>query len=201
MPANLSVDSEIPTVADHLGPRPEASPQELKGVLIGADQIQARIRVLAQNINTHYGSEPVVLIGVLTGTFLFFADLVRHLSMPVTVDFIGASSYRNDTVAGDLEITATPHADMAGKHVLVIDDILDGGQTLKRINGWIQTATPATLRTCVLLEKTARRVVPIQADFVGFRIPDHFVVGYGLDYAGRFRNLPFVGVLDETKIS
>jgi hypoxanthine phosphoribosyltransferase len=134
-------------------------------------------------------------VAVLNGTIMFIADLIRHLSLPLRLDFIGCSSYGSGTESGELVFTKELRLDVRGRDVLLVDDILDTGKTLQRVVAKIEELKPRQIRTCVLLEKAARRIENVQADYVGFKIPDLFVVGYGLDYAERFRNLPFVGVL------
>lgn len=186
-----------PIVPDTLTDAPPNCPKALKGVLISENTIQNRIDEMAVKINADYGQEPLLVIGVLTGTFLFFADLIRRLTGPVEIDFIGISSYRSGTNSGEIQITGSNKAVLKDRRVLVVDDILDGGQTLTTVIRELSAQQPGELKTCVLLEKKERRQVPIVADYVGFQIPNHFVVGYGLDYAERYRNLPFVGVLDE----
>jgi hypoxanthine phosphoribosyltransferase len=168
--------------------------------LISEGAIQDRIDELAVKINTDYGQEPLLVIGVLTGTILFFADLVRRLNGPIEMDFIGISSYRDGTTSGEINITSANKTDLKDRRVLVVDDILDGGQTLSKVIRELSAQQPKELKTCVLLEKKERRQVPINADYVGFQIPNYFVVGFGLDYAERYRNLPFVGVLDEDQL-
>jgi hypoxanthine phosphoribosyltransferase len=126
---------------------------------------------------------------------MFLADLMRHLTLPLHLDFIGCSSYRIGTESGDLVFTKELRLDVCGRDVLLVDDILDTGRTLQRVVDKLNQLKPRRIKTCVLLEKAARRAEEIQADYVGFKIPDLFVVGYGLDYAERYRNLPFVGVL------
>ena len=126
---------------------------------------------------------------------MFLADLVRHLSLPLRLDFMGVSSYGAGTESGELVFTKQLRLDVKGRDVLVVDDILDTGRTLQRVLAVLRAQKPRRLKVCVLLEKKARRTEKVRADYVGFQIPDLFVVGYGLDYAERYRNLPFVGVL------
>jgi hypoxanthine phosphoribosyltransferase len=134
-------------------------------------------------------------VSLLNGTVMFLADLIRNLSLPLRLDFIGVSSYGSGTQSGELVFTKELRLDMKDRDVLLVDDILDTGKTLTRVLAKLNALKPRTIRTCVLLNKAARRVEPVQADYVGFEIPDFFVVGYGLDFAERYRNLPFVGVL------
>jgi hypoxanthine phosphoribosyltransferase len=136
-----------------------------------------------------------VVVSLLNGTVLFLADLIRNLSLPLRLDFIGVSSYGAGTESGNLVITKELRLDVRGRDVLLVDDILDTGKTLVRVMGKLRALKPRRIKTCVLLNKAARRVEDIEADYVGFEIPDYFVVGYGLDFAERYRNLPFVGVL------
>jgi hypoxanthine phosphoribosyltransferase len=126
---------------------------------------------------------------------MFLADLIRHLSLPVRLDFIGVSSYGAGTESGELVFTKELRLDVRGRDVLVVDDILDTGRTLRRVLEKLRALQPRRIKVCVLLEKRARRLEKVRADYVGFRIPNLFVVGYGLDFAERYRNLPFVGVL------
>jgi hypoxanthine phosphoribosyltransferase len=135
-------------------------------------------------------------VALLNGTVLFLADLIRHLSLPLRLDFIGVSSYREGTVSRDLVFTKELRLEVRGRDILLVDDILDTGRTLASVIGRLQQLQPRAIKSCVLLNKASRRVEPIEADYVGFEIPDLFVVGYGLDYAERYRNLPFIGVLN-----
>jgi hypoxanthine phosphoribosyltransferase len=136
-----------------------------------------------------------VVVALLSGTIMFLADLMRHLNLPLRLDFMGVSSYGAGTESGELVITKELRLDVRGRDVLLVDDILDTGKTLSRVVPILRALKPRRIKTCVLLNKAARRVEKIQADYVGFEIPDYFVIGYGLDYAERYRQLPFVGVL------
>lgn len=164
-------------------------------VLISKAQIARRVRALAMQIEQDYEGRDLVVVALLNGTVMFLADLVRHLSIPLRLDFIGVSSYGSGTTSGELVFTKELRLDVKGRDVLVVDDILDTGRTLTRVVQKIRPLKPRRLRTCVLLDKPSRRVEKIKAHYVGFEIEDEFVVGYGLDYAERYRNLPFVGVL------
>ncbi len=135
------------------------------------------------------------MVSVLNGTVFFLPDLIRHVSLPLRLDFIGISSYGSSAQSGNLVMTKDLRLDIRGRDVLVVDDILDTGRTLSRILERLRGSGALTVKTCVLLNKPERRTVNVQADYVGFTIPDCFVVGYGLDYAECFRNLPFIGVL------
>ncbi len=137
----------------------------------------------------------MVVVSLLSGTVMFLADLIRHLSLPLRLDFIGVSSYGAGTTSGELVFTKELRLDVRGRDVLLVDDILDTGRTMKRVLAKLRPLKPRRIKTCVLLDKPARRTEKIRADYIGFSIPDLFVIGYGLDYAERYRNLPFVGVL------
>lgn len=174
---------------------------ELSQVLIGPERLAGRVKQLARQIERDLGSEELLVVALLNGTVLFLADLIRHLTVPMKLDFIGVSSYGKGTESGDLIFTKELKLEVRGRSVLLVDDILDTGRTLKTVSARITRLRPAALRTCVLLNKSARRMVDLEADYVGFNIPDEFVVGYGMDYAERYRNLPFVGVLRAAPVS
>lgn len=168
---------------------------EVERVLISDKQIAVRVREMAQQIQKDFRKRELVVVSLLNGTVMFQADLIRHLSLPLRLDFIGVSSYGLGTESGDLVFTKELRLDVRNRDVLLVDDILDTGRTLHKVLAKMRALKPRRIKTCVLLDKTARRVESVEADYVGFRIPDFFVVGYGLDFAERYRNLPFVGVL------
>jgi len=177
-----------------MGSRP--SPRDdIERILVTEQQLEAALDRLAESLTREVGGADPILIGVLGGVFVFLADLVRRLDFALEVDFIDAESYGEDTEAGELKIIKDVDCEIRGRHVVIVDDILDTGQTLSALVRMLQERGPASLRTCVLLDKPARRVIEFEADYVGVRIPNVFVVGYGLDFAQRYRNLPFVGVL------
>ncbi len=169
--------------------------REVERVLITDVQIARRIRALAHAIERDFRGREVVVVSLLNGTVLFLADLIRHLSLPLRLDFIGVSSYGAGTESGELVFTKELRLDVRGRDVLLVDDILDTGKTLSRVIPKLRALKPRRIKVCVLLDKPSRRVEKVAADYVGFEIPDAFVVGYGLDYAEKYRNLPFVGVL------
>ena len=169
--------------------------KEVESVLITDAQIARRIKTLAREIERDFQGRELVVVALLNGTVMFLADLIRHLNLPLRLDFIGVSSYGLGTESGELVFTKELRLDVRGRDVLLVDDILDTGKTLSRVLPKLRALKPRRIKTCVLLDKPARRVEKIQADYVGFEIPDFFVVGYGLDFAERYRNLPFVGVL------
>jgi hypoxanthine phosphoribosyltransferase len=168
-------------------------------ILISEQQVQARVAELAQEINATYTDDDCpLLVCVLKGAFMFLADLVRHLEMRHEVDFMEISSYGKGTVStGVVRILLDLAQNIEGRHVLIVEDIIDSGRTLDYIVRNLQTRSPASIRICALLSKPARRELDIPLDYVGFEVPDEFVAGYGLDFAEEYRNLPFVGVLKE----
>lgn len=168
---------------------------EVERVLITEEQIEKRILTLAREIEQDFRGREMVVISLLNGTVMFLADLMRHLNLPLRLDFMGVSSYGTGTDSGELVFTKELRLDVRGRDVLLIDDILDTGKTLRHVLPKLRALKPRRIKICVLLDKPSRRVEKIQADYAGFQIPDYFVVGYGLDFAERYRNLPFVGVL------
>jgi hypoxanthine phosphoribosyltransferase len=168
---------------------------ELQAVLIPQAQINRRVRDLTAQIQRDFAGRDLIVVSLLNGTVMFLADLIRHLSLPLRLDFIGVSSYRDGTESRELIFTKELRLEVRGRDVLVVDDILDTGKTLKQVLAKLRVLRPRRIKVCVLLEKKARRIEKVRADYVGFQIPDLFVVGYGLDFAERYRNLPFVGVL------
>ena len=169
--------------------------KEIESVLISRESIAHRVRSLARQIEQDFAGRDLVIVALLNGTVVFLADLLRRLSMPLRLDFIGVSSYGGGTESSELVFTKELRLDVSGRDVLLVDDILDTGKTLFRVRAKLRRLKPRQIKICVLLDKPSRREEQITADYVGFTIPNHFVVGYGLDYAERYRNLPFVGVL------
>jgi hypoxanthine phosphoribosyltransferase len=176
-------------------PVPPRWRKDLQLVLISEAQLQRRIRQLARAIGSDFAGRDLAVVSLLNGTVLFLADLIRQLSLPLRLDFMGVSSYRQGSESRELVYTKELRMDVRGRDVLLVDDILDTGKTLASVLAKLGRLQPRAIKTCVLLNKAARRVESIQADYVGFEIPDLFVVGYGLDFAERYRNLPFLGVL------
>jgi len=168
-------------------------------ILIPEQGLQARVAKLGQAINATYTDDDrPLLVCVLKGAFMFLADLTRHLEMRHEVDFMEISSYGVGTVSsGVVRILLDLERNIEGRHVLIVEDIVDSGRTLDYITRNLQTRGPASLRVCTLLSKPSRREIDVPLDFVGFEVPDEFVVGYGLDFAEEYRNLPFIGVLKE----
>lgn len=166
--------------------------------LIAADQIQRRVAELAQQIARDYQGKPLTIVGVLTGSLIFLADLVRHLDLQLRIGLIQASSYRGEsTTPGELMVGPELLPEVRGRHVLLLDDILDTGQTLSRLVNRLQELGVASLRTAVLLRKQGRQTASLEPDYTGFEIPDVFVVGYGLDFNDEHRHLPYLAVLTE----
>jgi len=166
-------------------------------VLISEDDIQRRIRELAAEISRDYEGMPVTLVGVLKGAFIFLADLSRHLTMQRSIEFMALSSYGlRTTHSGAVRLIMDLRQSIEGKHVLVVEDIVDTGLTLHYLLELLSTREPASLRTCALVRKKDRHEVDIEVDYIGFDIPDVWIVGYGLDYAEDLWALPYIGVLD-----
>lgn len=179
--------------------QPERLLSDLEEILVTGPQIAQRTNELGNQITEHYQGEELTVISIINGALLFTADLIRHINLPVRVDCIRVSSYRNSTSPEkEPEMIYNVNLDLENRHVVLIDDILDTGRTLYMLTEVIQRMGPKSLKTCVLLNKMGRREIPMDADFVGFSIPDKFVVGYGLDFAERYRNLPCIGVLKPT---
>ena len=170
--------------------------KNIEKVLLTEDQLEQRIKELGAEITRDYQGKELGLAAVLRGSYVFMADLTRAIDLPLTVDFMAVSSYGAGTVSsGQVEIKKDLSDPIEGKNLLIIEDILDSGNTLYYLMDVLSARHPASIRICTLLDKPERRVKPIKADYAGFVIPDAFVVGYGLDYAEKYRNLPYVGVL------
>jgi hypoxanthine phosphoribosyltransferase len=169
--------------------------KEVERVLITEEQLARRVKILAAEIERDFRGRETVVVSLLSGTVMFLADLIRHLNLPLRLDFIGVSSYGAGTESGELVFTKELRLDVRGRDVLLVDDILDTGKTMSRVLPNLRALKPRRIKVCVLLDKPSRRVEKIKADYVGFAVPDFFVVGYGLDFAERYRNLPFVGIL------
>jgi hypoxanthine phosphoribosyltransferase len=170
--------------------------QDLEEVLLTEEQIQHRLNDLAMEIQRDYAGKDLTLVAILTGSVMFVADLLRRLPMQLRLDYIGVSSYHGETRStGELILTKALKLDVRDRDVLVVDDILDTGLTLVNIRTMLQRLQPRSVKFCTFLEKDIPHRENFQADYVGFRIPNKFVVGYGLDYRERYRNLPYVGTL------
>jgi hypoxanthine phosphoribosyltransferase len=165
-------------------------------VMYSEEQIEARVREIAAEISRDYAGEEVHLICILKGSIFFTAELAKRISVPVTLDFMSVSSYGDGTEStGRIKIIKDLDENIAGKNVIVIEDIIDSGRTLSFLMDMLSVRKPKSLKLCTLLNKPERRVVNINVDYIGFDIPDKFVVGYGMDYAQKYRALPYVGIV------
>jgi hypoxanthine phosphoribosyltransferase len=175
---------------------------DIAKVLITAEELQTRVTELGAQISTDYTGKEPLLVGVLRGVFVFMADLVRAITIPIGVDFIGITSYGSPTqIQGAVRFTKDLETSMEGRHVLFVEDVIDTGLSLRYILRSLETRDPASLRVCVLFDKPRTRLFDLDVAYTGFVLPDKFVVGYGLDYDERYRNLPFVGALKEEAIT
>ena len=174
-------------------------PQDVR-VLISEEELQAKVAELGQAITRDYAGEELTLVGVLKGSFLFMADLCRKIELPLTCDFLGLSSYHGRTrTSGVIRITSDLNQPVEGRHVLVVEDIVDTGLTMEYLLENLRTRLPKSIKVCSLLHKPERKKVETPIDYLGFTVPNEFVVGYGLDYLGRYRNLRFVGVMENVE--
>ena len=170
--------------------------QDIQEVLFTEEQLKARVAEMGKAITADYAGKEILLVSVLRGSYIFMADLSRQIDRPCLIDFMSVSSYgRGTTSSGQVQIVKDLSGEIEGKHVLVVEDILDSGNTLSYLLKVLAARKPASIKLCTLLDKPDRRTKPVQADYSGFTIPDAFVVGYGLDYAEKYRNLPYIGVL------
>ncbi len=169
---------------------------DVESILISEENLAKRISELGEQISADYAGKEILAIGVLRGAVVFMADLARAIKVPVMLDFMAVSSYGAGTnSSGVVRILKDLDEDVAGKHVLVVEDIIDSGLTLTYLLENLKSRNPASLRLCTLLNKPDRRKIKVNIDYNGFTVPDYFVVGYGLDYAEKYRNLPFIGIL------
>ena len=172
--------------------------QALAFVLISEDKIQAKVKVLAEQISKDYAGKHLFMICILKGAIMFYSDLARNIDVPLAMDFMAVSSYGAGTKSsGEVRIIKDLSVPAEGLDILIVEDILDSGNTLNYLVNILKDRKPASLKICTLLDKPERREKPIVCDYVGFEIPDEFVIGYGLDYAEKYRNLPYIGILKE----
>ncbi len=172
---------------------------DISRILISEKEIQSLVDGLGKKITAHYKDTggDLVVVGLLRGAFVFMSDLVRKIDYPLVVDFLAVSSYGDGTVSsGDVRIMMDLDGAIEGKHVLLVEDVVDTGNTFSKVINMLKKRSPKSLKVCTLLNKPARRKVEVHIDFCGTDIPDEFVCGYGLDYAQKYRNLPYIGVLD-----
>jgi len=165
--------------------------------LLTVEQIQKKVKELAAAVSKDYEGKEILAVGILRGAFIFFSDIVRYVQVPMNIDFIIASSYIKTQTSGEIKIHADLREDIKGKHVLLVEDIVDSGITLKFIQEMLLARKPASLKTCAFLDKKSRRRTELKLDYIGFEIPDYYIVGYGLDYDNKFRNLPYISVFKE----
>ena len=172
---------------------------DIKKVLIGEDELRAIVKRLGEQITEDYKGKDVLLIGILKGSVIFMADLMRAIDLPCNIDFMAVSSYGSGTESsGRVKINKDLDNDIQGKDIIIIEDILDSGKTLYYIRDILSARKPASIKICTLFDKPERREADIKADYIGSLVPNEFIVGYGLDYAEYYRNLPFIGVLKES---
>lgn len=170
--------------------------QDIDHVLFSEEVLRGRVSEIAAQIDRDYAGREPLLVSVLRGSFIFMADLTRRITLPCTVDFMAVASYGAGTrSSGQVKIIKDLTESAEGKDILVVEDILDSGNTLSYLLQLLKARNPASIRLCTLLDKPSRRTKPVTPDYSGFSIPDEFVVGYGLDYAEKYRNLPYIGVL------
>jgi hypoxanthine phosphoribosyltransferase len=170
-------------------------------VLVQPDELARRVRELGEEVSADYEGRDLFLVGVLKGAVFFLSDLMRHMSVPCEIDFMAVSSYGSSTdTSGVVRILKDLDAPLEGRHVLIVEDIVDSGLTLQYLMRTLETRGPASLEVCALLTKPERRLVETPARYVGFEIPDKFAIGYGLDYAERYRNLPYVATLQLAEV-
>lgn len=174
--------------------------QDVKKILFTKEEIEARIKELGKQITKDYkDSKNLLVIGILKGSSVFFADLIREIGLPIEIEFMSVSSYQDSSISsGEVKITKDVNTSVAMKHVLFVEDIIDTGFTMSKVMEMFQERGAHSVALCSLLSKPDRRKVDIDIDYLGFTIPDEFVIGYGLDFAEKYRNLPYVGVLDES---
>ena len=171
--------------------------KEKISILISEERVDKRIREMAETISAEFEGETVVLVCILKGSVFFTCELAKRLTIPVTMDFMCVSSYGDETKSsGIVRISKDLDQSVEGKNVIIIEDIIDSGRTLSYLMEMMKTRKPKTLRLCTLLDKPSRRVMDVAVDYTGFEIEDKFVVGYGLDYAQKYRNLPYIGVVE-----
>ena len=170
--------------------------KDIDHILFSEEQLKARVREIAGQIDRDFAGKEPMLISVLRGSFIFMADLMRSITLPCTVDFMAVSSDgAGTTSSGQVKITKDLSESIEGRDIIVVEDILDSGNTLSYLLQILQARHPASMKLCTLLDKPDRRIKPVHVDYSGFSIPDEFVVGYGLDFAEKYRNLPYIGVL------
>lgn len=170
--------------------------------LISREEVESRIKELAKLIETDYKEKDLICIGLLKGSVMFLSDLIKEITLPLQIDFMNVSSYGSETTSsGNVKVIKDTDIDVREKDVLIVEDIIDTGITLEYVIGMFKTKGVASVKTCTLLSKPERRKIDVKVDYIGFEVPDKFVIGYGLDYAQKYRNLPYIGavVFEENK--
>lgn len=170
--------------------------------LISREEVELRIKELAKLIETDYKEKDLICVGLLKGSVMFLSDLIKEITLPLQIDFMNVSSYGSETTSsGNVKVIKDTDIDVRGKDVLIVEDIIDTGITLEYVIGMFKTKGVASVKTCTLLSKPERRKIDVKVDYIGFEVPDKFVIGYGLDYAQKYRNLPYIGavVFEENK--
>ena len=169
---------------------------DIQEILFTEEQLKNRVAEIARQIEADYSGQEIMFVGILRGSFVFLADLCREVKLPCTLDFMSVSSYGGGTTSsGQIQFIKDLSEDITGRNVIVVEDILDSGNTLSYLLNILEHRHPASVRLCALLDKPDRRTKPVDLHYCGFTIPDAFVVGYGLDYAEKYRNLPYIGIL------
>ena len=169
--------------------------KDIERILISAEEIERHVAEIGRQITRDYRGKDPIFIGVLKGCFIFMADLMRHVNVDCSMDFMAVSSYKGTTSTGAVKINKDLSEDIGGRHLILVEDILDSGVTLNYLKNYLMVHQPASVSIVTLMDKPAHRKAPVYADYSCFEVPDAFVVGYGLDYNERFRNLPYIGVL------
>ena len=169
--------------------------KDIERVLISQVEIEKNVQKIGEQISKDYEGEEPIFVGVLKGCFIFMADLMRHVTINCSMDFMAVSSYQGTSSTGAVKINKDLNEDIAGRHLILVEDILDSGITLNYLKNYLSVRKPASIKIVTLMDKPARRKADIHADYSCFEVPDAFVVGYGLDYSERYRNLPYIGVL------
>ena len=169
--------------------------QDIQEVLISEEEIERHVAEIGRQISRDYADKNPIFVGVLKGCFIFMADLMRHVTVNCTMDFMSVSSYRGTTSTGAVKINKDLNEDIEGRHLILVEDILDSGITLNYLKNYLSVRRPASIRVATLMDKPARRKADIYADYSCFEVPDAFVVGYGLDYNENYRNLPYICIL------
>ncbi len=173
---------------------------KVTGVMLSEEEIKYKVYELAKQIEKDYEGEDLLVVGILKGASVFVADLIRNIDLDVNMDFMSVSSYGNSTESsGTVKIIKDLDVDIEGRNVLIVEDIIDSGLTLSNLVAALQTRKPKSLKLCTLLDKPQRRTANMHVDYVGFVIEDKFIVGYGIDYAEKYRNLPYIGIVEDVK--